>query len=115
MNNQTLIPVILLLALQGVDLILHAATGGIEPIRAVSNGIISVGAIVALFAFGLNRQAILLAAIVYVALNLAFLAQHGLVNPSTGSPRIPLFGFVVGSLALIAWLRRRILTGPASD
>ncbi len=81
-------------------------------VLAVSKTIISVGAIVAILALGLNRPAILFAASVYLALNIAFLVQHGLVTTSTGSFRIPFLGFVVGSLALVAWLRHRIVESP---
>ena len=45
---------------------------------------------------------------VYLAMNILFLVQFGLVNPNTGGLRVPLFVFVFGSLALAAWQLRRL-------
>ena len=109
LRNRALVPLTLLIGLQVVDLILHAATGGIEPIRAASNVVVVFGAAASVFAKRHSRRSLIIAALLYFALNLAFLLQHGLTNPATASLRIPLFGFVIGSLVLTSWVRRRLV------
>ncbi|MEL6168919.1 MAG: hypothetical protein AAFR35_09525 [Pseudomonadota bacterium] len=104
------LPMILLIAVQGLDLALHAATGGIEPIRAISNTIIVSGAIAAVLVPFRSGPLIFITGLVYLALNLLFLSQHGLTNPDTNAPRLPLVIFVIGSLVLLVRLRRRLIS-----
>lgn len=103
-----LLPIILLLALQALDFLLHAATDQIEPLRVASNAIIGIGAVVALRAGDHAKTLILAVCAAYLALNCLFLFQYGLINPNTGGLRGPLFGFVIGSLMLAAWLIRSL-------
>lgn len=109
MDRKYLIPLALLIALQVLDLVVHVATMQIEPLRIASNGVISIGAIAGALVSGSRaRSTFFLAAGLYLMLNLLFLAQHGLVNPSTDGLRLALFVFVAGSLGLTYWLQRRL-------
>lgn len=101
----------LLTGLQLVDVIVHIATGQVEPTRITSNVIISAGAIAALFSPFRSTQLVLVTSTLYLVLNLAFLLQNGVANPATGALRIPLFIFIVGSLVLAAWYRQRLSVG----
>ena len=104
-------PLVLLIVLQGLDILLHVATDQVEPIRIASNVIIGSGAVLALPG-PLSRATslILVSGGIHLVLNLVFLAQYGLVNPTSGGVRLPLFGFVIASLALLAWFWRRLTT-----
>ncbi len=97
-----------LVGLQVLDVFVHVATGQVEIIRMTSNAILIAGAAVSVFASPRARIVILVSGILYLVLNLAFLVQHGLVNPATEALRIPLFGFVAVSLALTAGLRHQL-------
>ena len=116
MTTRVLLPLLLLGGLQALDILLHALTGGVEPVRLASNIIIGLGAIAAVFAPPQRAVALLFSGgVIYLVLNLAFLVQHGLVNPATDAFRSPLFGFVAGSLLLAAWLARRAGTNRADN
>ncbi|MEN0001080.1 MAG: hypothetical protein AAF940_09365 [Pseudomonadota bacterium] len=106
-----LISFALLTGLQLVDVIVHIATGQVEPIRITSNVIISAGAIAALFSPFRATQLVLGTSLLYLVLNLAFLLQQGVVDPATGGLRISLYIFIIGSLALAAWYRQRLKAG----
>ncbi|MEL6187751.1 MAG: hypothetical protein AAFU79_24275 [Myxococcota bacterium] len=71
-----------------------------------SNVIISLGAVASVLLVGRAGPTAVIASLLYLSLNLVFLAQNGLVNPTTNGLRISLFGFVMVSLLLLAWLRR---------
>ena len=108
-DKRVLIPLVLLIVLQILDVVVHVATQQIEPIRITSNAVLSAGALAAvLLAVSASRFAIPLAVTAYLVLNLLFLAQHGTVNPTTEALRLPMFVFVLGSLGLSHWLRLRI-------
>ncbi|WP_432816894.1 hypothetical protein [Sulfitobacter sp. JB4-11] len=97
----------LLIGLQILDIVVHVATMQVEPIRITSNLIIAAGTIFGVLNAGKrSRMVIALAAAAYLVLNLLFLAQHGLVNPSTEALRTALFVFVFMSMALVFWLGR---------
>ncbi|MEO0999931.1 MAG: hypothetical protein AAFW69_04920 [Pseudomonadota bacterium] len=102
-----IIPLAALVVVQALDVLLHVVTGQIEPIRIASNLILVAGAFAAMRAAGRARLLIAGAVLVYVLLNAVFLGQNGLVNPATEALRIPLFAFVIGSVALALWLERR--------
>ena len=108
MKSNATLPLILLISLQGLDILLHVVTGQVEPIRITSNGLVTIGAVVALMAGSGKQVLIVLAGIAYLALNIVFLIQHGIVNPATDALRIPLFGFVGVSLILLIWLGHRL-------
>ena len=99
--------VVLLVALAGVQLIdiaFHLATGHVEVLRIVASAVIVVGAVVATTGVAPlaapARWAIMgTAAAIYLLLNVVFLVDAGLVNPTSGAPRIPLFVFVAMTLA----------------
>ena len=108
-DRKTFIPLGLLIALQILDIVVHVATMQVEPIRVTSNLIITAGAILVFLNTGEKpRMVITLAAAAYLLLNLLFLAQHGLLNPSTEALRTALFLFVFLSMALVYWSRRRL-------
>ncbi|MEO1677286.1 MAG: hypothetical protein AAFU80_03915 [Pseudomonadota bacterium] len=109
MTLRTIAPLVVLALVQGLDVFVHVVTGQIEPIRIASNLILIVGAGAAVLVPTRSGVLLLLAGTIYLVLNGAFVAQHGLINPTTGALRAPLFGFVVASLLLATWLRRRLL------
>ena len=104
MRPKPLIVLILLLGWQALDIAVHVATGQVELQRIAGSLVISAGALIFYLS---NRDLLVLSGAVYLALNVAFLAQHGLVNPASGALRVPLFVFVLVSLGLLLWLRRR--------
>lgn len=110
MTQRTALALGLLIGLQVLDVLVHVATGQIEVIRIISNTVLSAGAVAAVLAPKRSSPLLLLAAIIYTALNVAFLAQHGLVNPATEALRVPLFVFVTVSVLLAAWLARTLRT-----
>ena len=110
MSNTTkgaVLPLALLIGLQCIDVMIHVATGQVEPIRIAASGIVAVAGIAAVYALRAPTMLLLASGLVYVAFNGLFLLQSGLINPETESVRIPLFGFVIGTLAFLTWLARR--------
>lgn len=91
---------IALIAVQGADAAMHLVTGQVEPVRLVSNGILTAWVLV--WFPGLKSRVIAACAIAaYLALNAWFLAQNGLSNPEMdGALRLPLFALVGLSVAL---------------
>lgn len=104
MRSKPLIVLILLLGWQALDIAVHVATGQVEMQRIAGSVVISAGALIFFFS---SRDFLVLSGAVYLALNVAFLAQHGLVNPASGALRVPLFVFVLVSLGLLYWLHRQ--------
>ncbi|NUM44824.1 MAG: hypothetical protein HUU38_08950 [Anaerolineales bacterium] len=95
--------------LQIVDLLLHAATGQLEPLRVTSNLIILLWLVLGAFGKLKTRRAALLATGSYLALNLLFLALNGVTNPAQGGElRITLFVLVALSTVLAGFLAYRI-------
>ncbi|MEL6169273.1 MAG: hypothetical protein AAFR35_11310 [Pseudomonadota bacterium] len=103
-----LLPVIVQLFLQAFDIVVHVATDQLEPLRVASNLILGVAAFIAARPGRFAGPIIFVASVAYLVLNILFLFQFGLTNPSTGGLRYPLFAFVAGSLALAYWQWRRI-------
>lgn len=114
MTARPLAPLALLVALQVLDVLVHVATGQFEPLRVTGNVIISAGAAAAAVSSSLRIGAALAGA-VYLGLNVVFVGQHGMVNPATEAVRFPLFGFVLGSLVLLAWLLARTSPGRGGN
>lgn len=101
-----LLPLALLVALQAIDIAVHVATGQIEVLRILSNLVIVAGVGLA----GRMQAPVwaLCGALGYLGLNALFLVLFGLINPTTDSLRVPLFGFLALSLMLAAWVYRRV-------
>lgn len=103
-----LLPLILQLALQTLDVVVHAATDQLEPLRVASNVLLGLAASVAARSSRFAGPILLSASGAYLAMNVLFLFQYGVINPNTDALRAPLFGFVIGSLVLGGWQWRRI-------
>ncbi len=96
-------------ALQVIDVVLHAATHQLEPIRVAANLLIGLWLLFAAdlpFRVAGRRLPVAAGAIgIYVLLNLVFLAQAGLTNPTQGgAPRVALLVLVVLTTGLSIWL-----------
>lgn len=109
LDRRSFLPMGLLISLQILDVIVHVATQQIEPLRIASNIVMIIAALAGVRLAGSTSRAVLfLAAGLYSVLNLAFVFQHGLANPSTGALRVPFIAFVVASLVIAYWLCRRL-------
>ncbi len=112
MPKSTLAPFGLLFAVQVLDVAIHVTLQQVEPIRIAASLIVLAGAIIAAWRLGAQpRRLVLLAGAAYLLLNLVFVTQNGLTNPATGALRLPLVGFVLLSLGLLAWLHQRLRSG----
>lgn len=101
-----LFPLLCLLAWQGLDVAAHVATGQVEPLRIIASVVLLAGVVAATRVT--QRRSVLIGAVAgYLVLNLLFLASHGLFNPVTNAPRLPLFGFVGISFVLVYWVALR--------
>lgn len=100
------LPVLLLLALQVLDVAVHVATDQVEAQRIGASVILSAAALVAVYTSARATVVVMGGELIYLALNALFVWQHGLINPATGSVRLPLFLFVILSLMLARWIRR---------
>jgi len=88
---------------QLIDILIHAATSQLEPLRVASNLIILLW--LAITASGrLNVKSLLTAVVsitAYLILNLIFLASEGLTNPQQGGTlRVTLFVLIFITVAL---------------
>ena len=92
---------------QIVDIAIHFANDQIEPLRILASVLILLAATTAGQLASLRSPILLGAGFAYLALNLVFLAQHGLINPETETLRLPLFVFVLVSLVLLWLIGRR--------
>ena len=108
MGHPGLLPLFLLGAAQVIDAGVHLATDQVEPVRLISNGVILAGGALAARLPSRAAPVTLGAGLVYLALNLAFVAANGLTNPVTDAPRLPLLGFVAVSLGLLHLLKQRV-------
>jgi hypothetical protein len=95
--------------LQLVDIVIHAATDQIEPIRVVANLIILAWlAYLQVTPVAASRRLGVAAVGAYMALNAYFLAQAGWVNPASGDPRVALILLVLLTVLLsVALLTRQ--------
>ncbi|MFG5384707.1 hypothetical protein [Yoonia sp. R2-816] len=104
----------IVVATQVVDAGLHVAINQVEPLRILSNAVLTIAVVSSVFAPQNGRMAILGGAIGYVALNLVFVALYGLENPVSGVIRAPLFVFMVLSLWFTYRLERlRVMIASA--
>ena len=100
-----------LVAVQVVDIALHAATGQLEMMRVIASLVLAAGAY---WSVHNPKQAWLTLTVcnaVYAVLNVIFVSQNGAVNPDTDSTRIALLLFVTGSLGLSIALRLKLTRG----
>jgi hypothetical protein len=104
--SNTLI-VALLAFVQVADIVIHAATGQLEPIRVASNLIVL--ALLAASILGKPSRAWTLAAgAAYLGLNLLFLAQHSITNAARGGQlRVTLVVLVLATVGLLGMLLRK--------
>jgi hypothetical protein len=91
---------IAMISIQILDIIVHIATNQIEPLRIASNIIIIIAAVLWIIAVVhvVKFWAGFASGLVYLVLNGIFLAEFGLINPSSGSIRVPLFLFVLSTI-----------------
>lgn len=93
---------VVIVLIQLFDIVIHAASDQLEPLRVTSNLIIL--AWVAVLLAGKLGEKIKTAALgsvgAYLALNLIFLVLEGLTNPLSGAPRSMLFLLVILTTAL---------------
>lgn len=101
------IPTLLLLGLQALDIALHIATDQFEPIRILSNVIIAGGVVWMALSKRNARSIAMISGGLYLLLNLVFVIQNGIFNPATDGLRLPLFGFVIFTLLLLVWCLKR--------
>lgn len=104
MTKRATLPLMLLLGLQVLDVLVHVAADQFEPLRLTASAMMSLGAVGAFLTPAQSRTAAPLSALGYLALNVLFVVENGIVNPETDQLRIPLMVFVAGTLALVAWL-----------
>jgi len=89
--------------IQLLDIILHAATNQLEPLRVASNLVILLWlAVIASGRLKLRSRLLSVAAVSgYLLLNLIFLALEGVTNPQQGGAlRLSLFGLVSATVLL---------------
>ncbi len=106
-TTRAFFPLALLIGLQGIDVLLHIATDQIEPIRIAASAVVALAGLAAVFALRAPALFLVGSGLVYTAFNAMFLAENGLTNPETDSLRLPLFGFVILTVILLAWLGQR--------
>lgn len=92
-----------LLAVQILDVVVHVAAGEVEALRIASSVTLALVAITGFFPIPIffRRWTVFGAGISYAVLNVVFVIAYGVVNPTSGSLRLPLVGFVVVSLVLL--------------
>lgn len=99
----------LLALVQVLDIVLHAATGQLEPVRVAANLIVL--ALLAASTVGKPGKAWTLAAgAAYLGLNLLFLVQHGITNAAQGGQlRVTLVVLVLATVWLLGMLIRKLV------
>lgn len=107
---------IAVVAVQVLDIFIHAATDQMEILRVTSNIVILLW--LAVLYLGKLRSSSLFASLgtigLYFALNLVFLAREGLTNPEQGgAPRIALFILVFLTVVVSAFLTAKYRKHPA--
>ena len=93
----------IIIGVQILDVLVHAISEMLEPIRIVSNLCILFGFASIYFQQDTPNNTPKISTGIYVLLNLIFVFFSGLVNPATDKLRIPLF-FFVGVTFVLAWL-----------
>lgn len=96
-----------LVLVQIFDVVIHAATNQLEPIRVTANVIILLWlTVIGSRRFTSKFLPISFGSIgAYLVLNLIFLAREGLTNPAQGNePRVMLFLLLALTVTLFSWL-----------
>lgn len=103
-----------IIIVQLFDIVIHAATDQLEPLRVVSNLIIMVWIVIVLKGKFIERIFPLALGSIgfYLVFNLIFLIREGMTNPNTGEARTMLFLLVllttVLSIVLIIQLKKKL-------
>ena len=103
-----------IIIIQLFDIVIHAATDQLEPLRVVSNLIIMVWIVIVLKGKFIERIFPLALGSIgfYLVFNLIFLIREGMTNPNTGEARTMLFLLVllttVLSIVLIIQLKKKL-------
>jgi len=104
-----------IIIIQLFDIVIHAATDQLEPLRVVSNLIIMVWIVIVLKGKFIERIFPLALGSIgfYLVFNLIFLIREGMTNPNTGEARTMLFLLVllttVLSIVLIIQLKKKLV------
>lgn len=88
--------------LQALDVLIHVASGMLEPLRISANVMLVVGAWMILGSPAGAKGVGVANGFAFLVLNGVFVAVHGMTNPVTGNVRLPMVVLVVGSLAALA-------------
>ena len=97
----------LLALVQVLDIVIHAATGQLEPVRVGSN-LIVLALLAARSFVNAGTAWTLGAGAAYLALNLLFIAQHGITNAAQGGQlRVTLVVLVLATVGLLGLLTRK--------
>ena len=105
---KTLMPLAVLVGIQVVDFEIHYATDQVEVMRVVGNVVIAGWAILAALGIFQNGRHIAATLGIYLAFNLFFLGQNGMVNAAQGGPRVLLFVLIAATLLAGFWARQRL-------
>lgn len=91
---------------QTLDVLIHAVSGMIEPLRVSANVMLVLGAWMILGSPAGAKGVGVANGFAFLVLNGVFVAVHGMTNPVTGNLRVPMVVLVVGSLVAL-WLHVR--------
>ena len=91
---------------QTLDVLIHAVSGMIEPLRVSANVMLVLGAWMILGSPAGAKGVGVANGFAFLVLNGVFVAVHGMTNPVTGNLRVPMVVLVIGSL-LALWLHVR--------
>jgi hypothetical protein len=83
--------------LQVLDVVIHVAANQIEPLRLLASGVLAAALISTRFLTQRNFSLLGPAIGIYLACNLIFVLQNGLINNVSGEPRVALILLVVAS------------------
>jgi hypothetical protein len=102
------------LIVQTLDVLIHAASGMLEPLRVSANVMLVLGAWMILGSPAGAKGVGVANGFAFLVLNGVFVAVHGMTNPVTGNLRVPMVVLVVGSLvALMLHVRVAMNSEPA--
>ena len=102
LTKKTKIVGVVIILVQLFDIVIHASSNQLEPLRVASNLIILAWVLLLLAGkLGEKIKPVALGSIgAYLGLNFIFLALEGLTNPLSGAPRSMLFLLVILTTAL---------------
>lgn len=91
------------LFIQAVDVFIHIASGQVETLRISASVMLVIGAWMILASPGGAKGVGIANGFAFVLLNGVFLSVSGVLNPETGSLRMPLFVLAGASLMAFAY------------